>query len=109
MTQPLLLTAAELRELTKHRRCDAQMRELSHMGIPHGRRSDGSLVVIRSVVQQLLGAETAGAMLPDPEPELCFEPPQKKRSTSATVRVLQTRGVLVREGREVAAPGRKPV
>ncbi len=30
----LTLTAQELRELTGHRRSDAQRRELEHMGIP---------------------------------------------------------------------------
>lgn len=63
MSQNLLLSDDELVELTGRRRSDAQERELSHLGVPHGRRSDGSLVVLRSVVEHLLGAAASGATM----------------------------------------------
>ena len=67
----LTLTPDELRELTMAKRHDAQSRVLGHMGIPHSQRPDGSLVVLRSVVERILG----GALAPQgtiqgPEPEL---------------------------------------
>lgn len=43
----MILSPAELRELTNARRSDAQARELDHLGIPYKERRDGSLVVMR--------------------------------------------------------------
>lgn len=63
----LTLTPTELRELTGRRRGDAQERALNHMGIPYGRRPDGSLVVLRSVAERLLGG---GGTMPKAEPQL---------------------------------------
>lgn len=66
----LVLTSAELAELTDRKRGDAQERELRALGIPFGRRSDGALVVLRSVVEHLLGAEARGATMVAAEPEV---------------------------------------
>lgn len=43
----MILTADELRLLTKKRRASAQARELKWMGIPYRVRSDGSPVVLQ--------------------------------------------------------------
>ena len=51
----LILTPAELYELTGRRRCDAQARALDHMGVPYSRRPDGTLAVLRVAVERLLG------------------------------------------------------
>lgn len=48
----MILTRAELEELTGKSRSAAQARVLTHMGIPHRRRPDGSVVVIRAHVEQ---------------------------------------------------------
>jgi hypothetical protein len=64
----LLLTPDELVELTTKRRADAQAAALQHMGIPFAPRPDGSLAVLRSVVERRLGG--AGTMPAPAEPEL---------------------------------------
>jgi hypothetical protein len=64
----LALEPSELRSLTGHRRRDAQERALGHMGIPYGTRPDGSIVVLRSVVEGQLGRGTVAA--PRREPRL---------------------------------------
>lgn len=66
----LTLTPDELAEITGRRRCDAQARELKALGIPFGRRSDRSLVVLRSVVEHLLGAGAQRVTMARPEPQL---------------------------------------
>lgn len=66
----MFLTADELEALTgrKVRRCQRQV--LSHLGIEHRVRPDGSLVVLRAHVEQSLGATPGGggAKLPAIEP-----------------------------------------
>lgn len=63
------LTPDELRELTGCRRSDAQARALEHMGIPFSARPNGTLAVLRTVVERALGAD--GTMAPTPrEPQL---------------------------------------
>jgi hypothetical protein len=52
----LTLTPDELRELTDARRRDAQERALGSLGIPFGKRPDGSIVVLRSAVEGRFGA-----------------------------------------------------
>jgi hypothetical protein len=47
----MFLTDAELIELTKRVKGAWQARELSRMGIPYHRRSDGSVVVLRSALE----------------------------------------------------------
>lgn len=64
---PMLLTPAELRELTNHRRSDAQARALDHIGMPYARRADGTLMVLRAVAERLLGG--AGT-IERPEPQV---------------------------------------
>lgn len=44
----VILSPAELRELTGARRSDAQARELEHLHIPFQRRRDGSIIVLQS-------------------------------------------------------------
>jgi hypothetical protein len=51
----VFLDADELVELTRRRRSDAQMRVVQTMGIEHRRRSDGTVVVLRSHIEDLLG------------------------------------------------------
>lgn len=65
----LTLTPDELRELTGLRRSDAQARALEHMGIPFSARPNGSLAVLRAVVERALGADGTIAQ-PIREPQL---------------------------------------
>jgi len=51
MTEPFILTPEELEKLTGKVRYGAQARELNAFGIPFCRRTNGSLVVLRSVVE----------------------------------------------------------
>lgn len=51
----MFLTPDELIELTGKRRRDAQVRALRFMGIEHRPRPDGSVVVLRAHVEQVLG------------------------------------------------------
>lgn len=62
----LTLTVDELRDLTGHRRCDAQRRELEHMRIPFHERRDGSLAVLRIHVE----GKAASTIPEEREPEL---------------------------------------
>jgi hypothetical protein len=41
-----ILAPKEVELLTGKKRCNAQVRELNHMGIDHRRRIDGSVVVL---------------------------------------------------------------
>lgn len=51
----LFLTENEVRELTRRERNSAQVRALRRMGIEHRIRPDGSVLVLRSHVDNLLG------------------------------------------------------
>lgn len=104
----MFLAAADLVELTERKRAAAQCRALEAMGVPYLPGADGHPRVLRSLVERLLGAGESRAMLPEPELELCLEPPTKSRTPSATVRVLQTRSLLAREEGQVDTPGRRP-
>ena len=53
----MLLTDDELRELTGRKRTSSQRQVLTALGIDHGVRPDGSLVVLRAVAEQALGLE----------------------------------------------------
>jgi hypothetical protein len=55
----MFLTADELIELTGRRRHDAQALALRSMGIEHRLRPDGTVVVLRAHVEQLLGVVAA--------------------------------------------------
>jgi len=61
----LILTAEEIATLTGRKRKDAQARVLNHLGIEHRKRPDGSLVVLRSHVEQSTGSH---GTMKDPEP-----------------------------------------
>lgn len=51
----MILTPSELAELTQRTRKDAQVRVLRFMGIEHRVRPDGSVAVLRSHVEAVLG------------------------------------------------------
>mgnify|MGYP003635248728 CR=1 FL=1 len=51
----MFLDRQEMVELTNRTRRDAQIRALRYMGIEHRTRPDGSLVVLRSHLEQVLG------------------------------------------------------
>lgn len=48
----MILTAEEVQILTGRIRPSWQARELAHLGIPHRRRSDGTIIVLREDVRQ---------------------------------------------------------
>lgn len=51
----IILDPDEIKEITNRTRVHAQARMLRAMGIAHKPRADGSLVVLRSHVEKLLG------------------------------------------------------
>ena len=53
--ESMFLTDQELIELTHRSRCDAQQRALRHMGIDFKTRPDGSVAVLRAVVEKAFG------------------------------------------------------
>lgn len=65
----MFLTPEELVELTHRTRYGAQVRMLRAMGIEHRQRADGSVVVVRAHVEQLLGV-VQGSIKTEPEAEL---------------------------------------
>lgn len=50
----MFLTDEELQDLTKKTHKSAQIQVLCHLGVDHKRRPDGSLVVLRSHVENIL-------------------------------------------------------
>lgn len=68
----MLLTAEEVRELTGMQRPSAQARALQSMGIECRRRPDGSVVVLRAVVEAVLGGGVIAPKIKPavPEPQL---------------------------------------
>ena len=64
----MFLTEDEIIELTRKTRRDAQSRALRFIGIEHRPRPDGSLIVLRSHVEALLGGESRGKVK-DPQPD----------------------------------------
>lgn len=64
----MILTPDQLRELTGHKRSDAQRRELEHMGVPFRVRRDGTLVVLAASLGTIApNLGTAFATLAEPE------------------------------------------
>lgn len=59
----MFLTREEVEALTAKQRTDAQAHELDLMGVIYKRRIDGSVVVLRALVEQLFGL-TSGAQPP---------------------------------------------
>ncbi|MGT2507878.1 DUF4224 domain-containing protein [Cupriavidus basilensis] len=67
----LTLTEDEIRELTKRKQRKVQATMLRALGIEPKARPDGSLVVFRAQIEQLLGGKPAGSgkRLEEPEPD----------------------------------------
>lgn len=57
----MFLTREEVEALTARQRTGAQAHELDLMGVKYLRRTDGSLVVLRALVEQLFGLAAAKA------------------------------------------------
>ena len=55
------LTREEIAELTGRQMAPAQSKQLNHLGIEHRRLTDGTVVVLREVVMQALGARPEAA------------------------------------------------
>jgi hypothetical protein len=49
--RPIVLTDAEIRDVTRKKRPSAQVRALRAMGIAHRMRPDGTVMVLRSSLQ----------------------------------------------------------
>lgn len=49
--RPIVLTDAEIRDVTRKKRPSAQVRALRSMGIAHRMRPDGTVMVLRSSLQ----------------------------------------------------------
>lgn len=58
----MFLNNEQLRNLTNKQRPSAQARELLRLGIKHGVRGDGSIVVMETAVDAVLGPGTAARL-----------------------------------------------
>lgn len=58
----MFLNNEQLRNLTNKQRPTAQARELLRLGIKHGIRGDGSIVVMETAVDAVLGPGTAARL-----------------------------------------------
>lgn len=67
----MFLSDDEIEELTKRQRRPAQARVLAFMGIEHKLRPDGSVAVLRSHVERVLGDGAASKDRKKTEP--CFD------------------------------------
>lgn len=65
----MILTPDELQQLTGRKRRDAQVPVLRHMGIEHRTRPDGSVVVLRAHVEQVLGLSGSPPKASEFEPD----------------------------------------
>jgi hypothetical protein len=65
----IVLSEQEIADITARVRATAQTRQLTHLGIPWERRTDGSLVVLRAHVNALVGA----AQDTKPRPRVRFD------------------------------------
>ena len=65
----MFLTPDELHELTGKARNSAQLRALRAMGIEHRIRPDGSLAVLRSHVESLLGGALGAKVVAPKQPD----------------------------------------
>lgn len=83
----MLLTDAEVRELTGKERYKAQARQLQAWGIPYRVRQDGTLVVYREDIRAS----------------------KEERPASPTLRLPQARGVLARQEGQVDPSRARPV
>lgn len=57
----MILSEAEIRELTGKVQSNAQARALGLMGIEHRQRPDGSVVVLRAHLEKVLGGSVVSA------------------------------------------------
>lgn len=57
----MILSPEELQQLTGRKRCGAQIQALRFMGIEHRQRPDGSVVVLRAHVEQVLCVRDPGS------------------------------------------------
>jgi len=64
----MILSDVELRDLTKRRQRDSQVRALRFMGIAHKVRPDGSVVVLKAHVEQSLGLISDTKVIKELEP-----------------------------------------
>jgi len=58
------LSKEEVAEMTGRVQRSAQTRELTHMGVIHKLRADGSVLVLRAHVEQLLGYQSEAKKKP---------------------------------------------
>ncbi len=63
----LFLTPQELEALTGRKIPSAQHRALNAMGIEHKRRPDGSIVVLRSHLEAVMGGPARQQDIPEPD------------------------------------------
>jgi hypothetical protein len=64
----MILSEAELSELTNKVRRDAQVKALRHMGLEHRIRPDGSVVVLKAHVERELGLRHDQNVIKETEP-----------------------------------------
>ncbi len=75
MTDDLLLTAAELVELTNYSQAHAQLEELRRQGFVRARRSRLGTVILERAHYEAVCAGTFGGRVPEPEVRLNFARP----------------------------------
>lgn len=68
----MFLTHDQLRELTGKQRASAQARVLRELGVRHGVRPDGSIVVMMAAVDSALGPGTAERLIRKTAPQLAL-------------------------------------
>lgn len=64
----MFLTPDEMKELTGRIQHRSQARELNHMGIVHKVRADGSILVLRAHVEEVLGLRAKQRKAKEVEP-----------------------------------------
>lgn len=64
----MFLDSDEIRELTNRIQHSAQARTLRSMGIEHRQRPDGSLAVLRSHVEEVIGGRGEGKKIKEFKP-----------------------------------------
>lgn len=64
----MFLNAEQIRELTGKQRAPAQCRVMRELGIKHGVRPDGSIVVMETAVDSVLGPGAASKLARKKQP-----------------------------------------
>jgi hypothetical protein len=67
MAEAITLSPEEIEQVTERKKHRAQARVLCHLGIDHKVRPDGSIVVLRTRLEEALGAGRA-ERVKEPEP-----------------------------------------